>query len=47
MIDAIKEATGVDFNTINTDEDAIAIAKEKGIEMEESKKTRGYIYRWT
>ena len=43
MIDAIKEATGVDFNTINTDEDAIAIAKEKGIEMEESKKTRGYI----
>lgn len=43
MIDAIKEVTGVDFNTINTDEEAIAIAKEKGVEIEESKKTRGYI----
>ena len=43
MIDAIKEVTGVDFNTINTDEEAIAIAKEKGVEVEESKKTRGYI----
>ena len=43
MIDSIKEVTGVDFNIIETDEDAINIAKEKGIEMEESKKTRGYI----
>ena len=31
MIDAIKEITGVDFNTINTDEEAQAIAKEKGV----------------
>ena len=43
MIDSIKEVTGVDFNTINTDEEAIAIAKEKGVEIEENKKTRGYI----
>ena len=43
MIDSIKEATGVDFNTINTDEEAIKIAKEKNVEIEESKKTRGYI----
>lgn len=43
MIDAIKEVTGVDFNKINTDEEALKIAKEKGIEVEESKKTRGYI----
>ena len=43
MITAIKEVTGVDFNTINTDEEAIAIAKEKGVEIEDSKKTRGYI----
>ena len=43
MIDAIKNVTGVDFNEIQTDEDAIAIAKEKGVEVEESKKTRGYI----
>ena len=43
MIDSIKEVTGVDFNTINTDEEAIKIAEEKGVEIEESKKTRGYI----
>lgn len=43
MIDAIKEVTGVDFNNINSDEEAIAIAKEKGVEIEENKKTRGYI----
>lgn len=43
MIDAIKEVTGVDFNTINTDEEAIAIAKEKNVEIDELKKTRGDI----
>lgn len=43
MIDSIKEVTGVDFNTIETDEEAIAIANEKHVEIEESKKTRGYI----
>ena len=43
MIDAIKEVTGVDFNTINTDEEAIKVAKEKNVELEESKQTRGYI----
>ena len=43
MIDAIKEATQVDFNQINTDEEAIKIAKEKNVELEEGKKTRGYI----
>ena len=43
MIDSIKEVTGIDFNTIETDEEAIAIAKEKGVEVEESKQTRGYI----
>ena len=43
MIEAIKEVTGIDFNTIETDEEAIKIAEEKGVEMEESKKTRGYI----
>lgn len=43
MIDAIKEVTGVDFNSINSDEEAIAIAKEKGVEIDENKKTRGYI----
>jgi len=43
MIDAIKEVCGVDFNTIKTDEEAQAIAKEKGVEYEEIKKTRGHI----
>ena len=43
MIDAIKEVTGIDFNTINTDEEAQAIAKEKGVEYEEIKNTRGHI----
>ncbi len=43
MIEAIKEVTGVDFNNINTDEEAMAIAKEKGVEIEIAKQTRGYI----
>lgn len=43
MIEAIKEVTGVDFNTINNDEEAIKIAKEKNVEIEENKNTRGNI----
>ena len=43
MIDSIKEVTGIDFNTIETDEEAMAIAKEKHVEIEESKQTRGYV----
>ncbi len=43
MIDSIKEVTGVDFNTIKTDEEAQVIAKEKGVEYEEIKNTRGHI----
>ncbi len=35
MIDAIKEVTDVDFNTIESDEDAVSVAKELGIEVEE------------
>lgn len=42
MIDAIKEYTGVDFNDIQTDEEAIEIAKAKGIEVEAGMK-RGHI----
>ena len=33
MIECVKEYTGVDFDTIETDEEALAIAKEKGIEI--------------
>lgn len=43
MIDAIREVTGIDFNTINTDEEAQAIAKEKGVQYEDIKNTRGHI----
>jgi len=43
MIDAIKEVTGVDFNTIETDEQAVAIAEEKKVEIDPIKKTRGDI----
>ena len=42
MIDSIKEACGVDFNEINTDEEAVALAKERGIEIpDKTKETRG------
>ena len=43
MIDAIKEVTGIDFNTIKTDEEALALAKEKEIELEDTKQTRGHV----
>ena len=34
MIDAIKEVTSADFNTTNTDEEALALAKSIGVEIE-------------
>ncbi|MEG0855527.1 MAG: lysine--tRNA ligase [Terrisporobacter sp.] len=33
MIECVKEYTGVDFDTIETDEEALAIAAKKGIEI--------------
>ena len=38
MIDAVKKYAGVDFNEIKTDEEAKALAKEKGVEFEERHK---------
>lgn len=43
MIDSVKKYSGVDFNEIKTDEEAQAIAKEKGLEVEKAKSTRGDI----
>lgn len=43
MIDAIKEVTNIDFNEIETDEQALEIAKSKNIEVDQTKKTRGDI----
>jgi len=34
MIDAIKEVTGVDFNTVNTEEEATTEGKKLGLEIE-------------
>lgn len=43
MMDAIKEVTGIDFNDIKTDEEALELAKEKNVEIDPSKRTRGGI----
>ena len=43
MIDSIKEVTGVDFNTIETDEEAKKTAEELHVELDELKLTRGEI----
>lgn len=43
MIDSIKEVTGIDFNTVETDEEAQKIAKDLNIEINPIKTTRGDI----
>ena len=41
MIDSIKEVTGVDFNRVDTNEEALKIAKEIGVEIDPLKTSRG------
>ncbi|MBQ3384896.1 MAG: lysine--tRNA ligase [Erysipelotrichaceae bacterium] len=43
MVDAIKEYSGVDFHQINTDEEAVALAKEHEIELLEHEKNYGHV----
>lgn len=43
MIDAVKKYTGIDFNEIKTDQEAVAVAKGLGLEPEPAKSTRGDI----
>ncbi len=43
MINAIKEVTGIDFNTITTDEEAQEVAKKAGIPVDPIKTKRGDI----
>ena len=43
MVEAVKEYAGVDFTNIETDEEAIKVAEEKGLKLEPSKMTRGNI----
>ena len=42
MQDAVKEYSGVDFDAIETDEEALAVAKEKGLEVQPFW-TRGHV----
>lgn len=42
MIEAVLKYTGVDFDTITSDEEAMKIAKEKGLEIE-NKMTKGEV----
>ncbi len=42
MIDSIKEVIGIDFNEIQTDEEAVSLAKERKIDIpDKTKETRG------
>lgn len=43
MVDAIKEQTGIDFSKQMTDEEAIKLAQEHDIELEEHEKCFGHI----
>ena len=43
MVDAIKDATGVDFWQPLTDEQALALAKEHNVEVEKHQRTFGHI----
>ena len=43
MIDAIKEQTGVDFNSVETDGETLKIAKELNVEIDPIKTSRGEI----
>ena len=43
MTEAVKEYSGVDFTKISSDEEAQRIAKEKGVETEEGKTSKGHI----
>ena len=43
MIDSIKEITGIDFNQINSNEEAVSLARERGLTVEQGKETRGDI----
>ncbi|MCL2860322.1 MAG: lysine--tRNA ligase [Oscillospiraceae bacterium] len=43
ITDSIKEVTGIDFNTIDTDEESVKVAKELGLEIDLKKTTRGAI----
>lgn len=43
MTEAVKKYAGVDFALISSDEEARAIAQEKGVELEKGKESKGHV----
>ncbi len=43
MVDLIKEVKGVDFFSVTTDEEALALAKEHGLHMEKHQQSFGHV----
>ena len=43
MREAVKKYAGVDFSVVKTDEEARALAKERGVELEKGKDTKGHV----
>ena len=43
MVDAVKEVTGVDFWKAMSVEEALALAKEHGVEVQPHERTVGHI----
>jgi lysyl-tRNA synthetase class 2 len=43
MIDVVKENSGIDFNKITADQEAIKLAKEHNIELAPHQNTRGHV----
>ena len=43
MTEAVKKYSGVDFAAVRSDEEARAVAKERGVELEAGKDTKGHI----
>ena len=43
MTEAVKKYSGVDFAAVRSDEEARAVAKEHGVELEAGKDTKGHI----
>ena len=42
MVDSIKEVCGIDFNEIKSDEEAVSLAKERGLDIpDKTKETKG------
>ena len=43
MTEAVKKYSGVDFAAVSSDEEARAVAKEKGVELEKGKESKGHV----